>query len=1208
MRQYLFFVGLFICLGCETSLDPSGSESFGLGQSKASGGPKVIYDPLALPLPEIPLPNDVATRLDPRSPTGRRLNISAQASTDYERRARRHFNELDGFGTYAPIMVSFDAPLDLNDFTARHQNTDFRDDAVFLINLSPQCERFGEEVYLDVGAGRFPVIHYGRESLRWDPMAPNGYRFDGRNPLFEFDPQGPYRNLVFAQENEDLNGDGQLSPEEDIDQDGVLDIANFLDPSVCDESTPRRCAARCEDDACFQDCLLEYDRCVADNMMTFYERETNTLILRPLWPLEQRCTYGVVLTDRLVGNDGAAIQSPFAGVHHRNQSRDLAPLSQFLGRYGLSKANIGFAWSFTTGSMTHDIETLRAGLYGQGPFSELATKYPADWTLWSANDLSQTAANPSDALNEGDCSASAMSVFWNVGIGEFGPNLCAAEADSSSFGSIFGGTYQVPNLLADTEGVATDKYPSDHDEVWSIDAHNGEISEEPTTITFWCALPKKADNCTPGNPENRAFCPPYPTSIFAHGYGGARLNIYEFVGRHTGMGGALCAIDGPGHGNNVFKESATYSAAFTLASSYFRRYGLPGFSDLFTLGRDRDLNNDGLSDSGGDMWTANLFHTRDMVRQSVLEHMQMVRILRNLNDENADFDGDGYPDLAGPTGRIGMWGVSLGGIIAGVMAGAEPSLDAVVPNAGGAGLIDIAVRSKQAGVPDAVMLPMIGPLIVGCLPTNQHQVWASDAPDELNPCMGDTSTAQAPDELRIGFIANDVANVRTVFIGTVQGVAVGDKVRVENLDNDEIRFGRINERGFFRIGIAADAMDPIDRRALFDKADDDQEPMRFANTESIGDRIRITIFEGDTESIRTQFDRFGQDVSFQGSVYEEDAPLVVLQEGYGHQRNNPRLRRFLHLAQHGVSPADPAVWGAHTYLEPLDTAYDPFGRNGGDTRVLILPTLGDIQVPTNTGVAMGRVTGIFGSWLRDESLPAEYGWRELFVPDPRFGTSVDQYLVDKFVVEGDGRLQRYKDHNPVNPNTLFDVDNWSDGTAVFTCGDTDWSASNGENACPGDKKGSGPVCDTTSPCPSENQLCVNGLCEYVFRVPTPEIPLRQNHDRGDGTFDGFRMPLIRPAGQHGLYNAQPFRFFDHDAYSVNFTVRYLHSGGRLVDDVSGCDCTASQVPTYFLNDMPDAPSSIGATMCKSSNMKVCSTRCLEAWDIRTPTRVECIPQ
>ena len=84
-----------------------------------------------------------------------------------------------------------------------------------------------------------------------------------------------------------------------------------------------------------------------------------------------------------------------------------------------------------------------------------------------------------------------------------------------------------------------------------------------------------------------------------------------------------------------------------------------------------------------------------MVRQSVVDHMQFVRILRHLTDSTGDFDGDGILDLGGPTAIFGMWGISLGGVISGVMAGAEPSLDAASPNAGGAGLVDVAVRSKQ---------------------------------------------------------------------------------------------------------------------------------------------------------------------------------------------------------------------------------------------------------------------------------------------------------------------------------------------------------------------------------------------------------------------------------------------------------------------------------------------------------------------------------
>ena len=61
--------------GCDSVVDPSGRTSVGLGQTERLGGPRVVWDIEAEPLPEIPLPNDAATRIDPTSPTGRRLNI-----------------------------------------------------------------------------------------------------------------------------------------------------------------------------------------------------------------------------------------------------------------------------------------------------------------------------------------------------------------------------------------------------------------------------------------------------------------------------------------------------------------------------------------------------------------------------------------------------------------------------------------------------------------------------------------------------------------------------------------------------------------------------------------------------------------------------------------------------------------------------------------------------------------------------------------------------------------------------------------------------------------------------------------------------------------------------------------------------------------------------------------------------------------------------
>ena len=154
-------------------------------KTNETDGPRVIYDLQAKPLPEIPLPND-QQHAGSFVSTGRRLNISEDAETKYEMRTRQAFNELDGFGTYGAIMVSFDAPLDVADIFERHQNDDFRDDALFVVNVDPDCTRFGEEIAMDMGKGHFPQTLYKYGERVEDEEAPNGVYWElNRNQFFD---------------------------------------------------------------------------------------------------------------------------------------------------------------------------------------------------------------------------------------------------------------------------------------------------------------------------------------------------------------------------------------------------------------------------------------------------------------------------------------------------------------------------------------------------------------------------------------------------------------------------------------------------------------------------------------------------------------------------------------------------------------------------------------------------------------------------------------------------------------------------------------------------------------------------------------------------------------------------------------------------------------------------------------------------------------
>ena len=68
IKHTLYLLTLLGLIGCAEGLE-------GLRATPEGEGPIVIIDWDAKPLPELPFPNDLATRADPSSPTGLRVNI-----------------------------------------------------------------------------------------------------------------------------------------------------------------------------------------------------------------------------------------------------------------------------------------------------------------------------------------------------------------------------------------------------------------------------------------------------------------------------------------------------------------------------------------------------------------------------------------------------------------------------------------------------------------------------------------------------------------------------------------------------------------------------------------------------------------------------------------------------------------------------------------------------------------------------------------------------------------------------------------------------------------------------------------------------------------------------------------------------------------------------------------------------------------------------
>ena len=621
----------------------------GLRRTPEGPGARVVFEPLRRPLPELPLPNDVATFADPTSRTGRRLNLSMVAPTNMEQSARSGFNELEGWGTYAPITVAFtrsetadprEAALDLEEIQRRMPQGDFEpgDDPVYIVNL-----KTGVPIILEMGTGRRPVV------LR----SPDLY--------WKNDPQAHESNLFFEtrEEGAGLTQD-QYRPELDTDFDGVLDHPNTLGKQGVNGY---------------------------DNLLTWYERETDTLNLRPLVPMEEKTEYAVILTDRLRGSDGHPIRSAFEYIHHPQQKDGAARVRDILDDpsrrayygdlSGTGLDRVAFVWTFTTQPVQEDLLLLRDGLYGKGPFARFAAQFPpAMHALPAAGSASPPDPQPEGWQSDPTCAGPSRKPYvFDIGdpkvLKSFSDTLAsvtnpsprdrAALDDSlSHVDHIIVGDFESPYLIGDPKH----EQPEDH---FHVNFKTGEGDVGTDKVHFWLVVPK----------ETATHKQPFPIVVLGHGYGGQAENALDIGADMARQGIATVTIDMPHHG------LALPASQEALLQAALSKICYSPFAAAVLMGRAQDVNGDGLKESGWWWWTPHLFHVRDNVRQGVLDSMQLTRILatfdgrtrsdQDLNGDGVlelagDFDANGVPDVGAP---ITVAGGSLGGIIAQVQGGVD---------------------------------------------------------------------------------------------------------------------------------------------------------------------------------------------------------------------------------------------------------------------------------------------------------------------------------------------------------------------------------------------------------------------------------------------------------------------------------------------------------------------------------------------------------
>ena len=1090
----------------------------GLAPTPDGDGPAVSFDLLKRPLPEIPLPNDLATRPDRDAATGKRVNVSLIAPTTLETLVRQEMNSVDGWGTFAPITVAFDQSIDFLAVRAAHLDDDFANDKVFLVNLST-----GEPVSLDFGRGNFPVV------------------LQDTNKFFMNDPRSNSSNLLFeTYEEVDSNGNGVLDPEEDTDHDGIWDRPNTSGPDQ------------------YRD------------LVTWYEKETRTLIIRPVVTLAQQTEYAVVLTRRITDSLGRPIRSPFPFVNHVEQTRSLQRLLPFLGKgnlKGLALADIAFAWTFTTQSTTRDLEAIRDGLYGKGKLSWLASTVSdrLEPVLYADDKTGAVKEHPVHPM-KGKAPVGQDPATWAVKpyvvpMSQFKESFYRLQGslgidagiDTSNMVEGFKfvdyfviGAFRTPDLIDDNDvspfdGTFRMNAQAGIARLWQrpdgwkeLERHALESEFDKPIDPQTAVLRTQAQRATRDRvwfmltvpTAHDGFHQPFPVNIYGHGYTSQRTEMLGFAGNMAKLGIATVAIDSYGHGLAVDETQRK------LVEAIIGQYGFSPAVKAILKGRSRDLDNDGIPDTGGDFWVGDAFHTRDVVRQSIVDWMQLVRVFRafgtyQMGDVDSDgkselagdFDADGVPDVGGPDTWAGkpnpgsdffVWGTSLGGILASILPAVEPKIIAAAPSAGGSGLGDVGIRSEQGGVIQAVFLEVMGPILAS------------------EPAAGGA---------HLVFDVQSVNNeLRVRLTETPLDLQPGDRVELWNLTKEadprheaKHDWAIVDAQGRFRLQV------PMDNAGYGEGSPAGDKPVHIGACDPQTDAgAAALLLKRPADCLRFKriragapdlvVETFQADVNFQHRVLKKGTPFVSLARGFGLKRGTPEFRRFYGVVQTILEAGDPANYAPHYTKDLLPV------REGNPAGVLVIATTGDLNVPVNTGYSTARIAG---------ALPYVYDP----VKHALWGRSPNDVLIQSKATECLEKLHyfqpvadRMRDPNaPIDPRDQAIVDlvrcvkpSHCDRDSLVDPGLYAWDAQSGKF-----------------------------LDEGNTKFDNPGVPRLKNSLRdvavmeADATLDGqpvkrktaLIMPFLERKGKHGFDVPHPHEHFDIDLFMVNLIARFFQTRG-----------------------------------------------------------------
>jgi len=418
-----------------------------------------------------------------------------------------------------------------------------------------------------------------------------------------------------------------------------------------------------------------------------WDASTRTLTVSPangdIW--RQKSTYVVVLTDKLKNEAGNPLVKPkvfsigaskttlvedgkslYPGLDDETANAleefrlAMAPLFEGLEKANINREIVSMTYTVTTQTITDALMNLSLLLTSS---AGLETD-PFDPNTKPDPDIDMTTI-PNELIP-----------FVLQGAGIEDPDAYAQDLGYdfatdlySEISYVFIGKLDLMNYLSDTTGA------------WDPNKIPASPTIEP--VRFLMTFPyAEGDEDHPGHCDMPANG--FPVVIVQHGLGGSKETLFGFANKLAENCYIAIAIDAVKHGDRS-EPNPDYDST------------------------NPDSNK--LMPSGTNFFSANLFGSRDNLRQSALDLVQLKKAINQMAEFPAPFPIPG--DIRIDSDKVSYFGISLGGIIGTIFMTVSPDVESGVLNVPGGGLINILMMTDS----DEIKQPILDALAdMGILP------------------------------------------------------------------------------------------------------------------------------------------------------------------------------------------------------------------------------------------------------------------------------------------------------------------------------------------------------------------------------------------------------------------------------------------------------------------------------------------------------------